>query len=298
MSRSRNWIFTLNNYTDADVEQLRELGGGGRCLYLVFGRERGVGGTPHLQGYVRYPHAKLFSAVKHDVSERAHVQPARGTFAQASAYCKKELDFEEFGEGEPEQGRRTDLDRFREWITTLSDRPATADIVRLFPALWIRSGTRLWDVVDAFLPPVRRIQGTPVLRTWQSELLDIIEADEPTDRTVMFYVDPAGNTGKSWFCRFLLDIRLDVQVLRIGKRDDLAHAIDTTKHVFLVDVPRSQMEFLQYSVLEMLKDQTIFSPKYHSMTKTLSRAPFVVVFCNEEPDMTKLSEDRYLITYV
>jgi hypothetical protein len=84
-------------------------------------------------------------------------------------------------------------------------------------------------------------------------------------------------------------------LLAPGKRDDLAHAIDVSKSVFLFNVPRGSMEFLQYGVLEQLKDRVIFSPKYESTTKVILQKTHVVVFCNEEPDLTKMSADRYVI---
>ena len=45
-SRSNNWCFTLNNYTDESQQKVRDLGVGAE--YLVFGRELGESGTPHL----------------------------------------------------------------------------------------------------------------------------------------------------------------------------------------------------------------------------------------------------------
>lgn len=298
MASSRNWCFTLNNFVPDDEERLRILGGSGRVLYLVFGREQGVGGTPHLQGYVRFPHAKVFSTVKREISDRAHVEVARGSPLQASSYCKKEQDYEEFGDPPKGAGARTDLDRFKEWVVELGKRPSHEQLVRQFPGLWLRSGNRLWDIIDAYIPKPQLVADDSVLRDWQQALVEELSGELNDTRTIKFVVDPVGNTGKSFLCRYLVTKRDDVQILRIGKRDDLAHAIDASKSIFLIDVPRSQMEFLQYSVLEMLKDQTIFSPKYHSMTKTLLKPPFVVVFCNEDPDMEKLSMDRYDIRYV
>ena len=55
------------------------------------------------------------------------------------------------------------------------------------------------------------------------------------------------------------------------------------------------MEFLQYTILEQLKDRMVYSPKYNSMMKYMQFVPHVVVFCNEQPNMTAMSEDRYEI---
>jgi len=89
--------------------------------------------------------------------------------------------------------------------------------------------------------------------------------------------------------------RDDVQRFSVGKRDDLAFAIDVTKFLFIFDIPRGQSEFLQYGVLEQLKDQLIFSPKYMFICKVIHHKVHVVVFMNEEPDRNKMTADRYHI---
>jgi Putative viral replication protein len=296
--RARSWCFTINNYNDVDQQRLRSLGGDAGLTYLIFGRERGTTGTPHLQGYIQFRNAKVFAVVKRIVGERAHLEKSFASPDSAATYCKKEGDYEEFGTAPVGSGKRTDLIEFIDWLQSLENRPSLREIIIAFPALYNRSGTRLWDFVDAHVPrtalvPVENV----VLREWQQDLVSDL-GDGVDDRTISFYVDPVGNTGKSFICRYLMTVRDDVQCLRIGKRDDLAHAIDQTKKVFLIDVPRSQMQFLQYSILEMLKDRTVFSPKYHSGMKVLSTTPFVIVFCNENPDMEALSEDRYDIKQI
>lgn len=85
------------------------------------------------------------------------------------------------------------------------------------------------------------------------------------------------------------------QRLSVGKRDDLAFALDANKSLFLFDIPRGQLEYLQYSILESMKDQMVFSPKYQSMSKVFANPVHVVVFTNEQPDQTKMTSDRYNI---
>jgi len=58
------------------------------------------------------------------------------------------------------------------------------------------------------------------------------------------------------------------------------------------------MEYLQYAVLEKLKDQIIFSGKYASSTKYIEHPVHVVVFSNEEPNMDALTLDRYVVRYL
>lgn len=108
--RSRAWCFTWNNYSDADVVYVRSLAA--EADYLVFGRERGASGTPHLQGYITFRNARTFASVR-TIFKNNHVESAMKDDA-AALYCKKEGDFEEFGERPKGQGKRCDLDEVRD----------------------------------------------------------------------------------------------------------------------------------------------------------------------------------------
>jgi len=91
--QSRNWCFTLNNYT-AD-EEVRV--GDSEPKYMVYGRETAPDtGTPHLQGYIVFKTNKRLGAVK-NILPRAHWSIAKGDAAQNYAYCTKDGDFEEMG---------------------------------------------------------------------------------------------------------------------------------------------------------------------------------------------------------
>lgn len=92
-SRVRNFVFTLNNYNDDEVESVKSI----PCKYLCFGYEVGESGTPHLQGMVCFKNNKTFSAVKR-LLPRAHIEKMRGTFKEASEYCKKDAHFFEKGD--------------------------------------------------------------------------------------------------------------------------------------------------------------------------------------------------------
>jgi len=85
----------------------------------------------------------------------------------------------------------------------------------------------------------------------------------------------------------------DVQLLGIGKREDIAYMIDRNCTIFLFDIQRGCMQFLQYAVLEQIKNKVIISTKYRSGTKYLRKNAHVVVFCNEMPLDNALSRHRY-----
>jgi len=141
-------------------------------------------------------------------------------------------------------------------------------------------------------PPVIR-EGEP--RDWQRVLSD--ELDGPADdRSIIFYIDEIGETGKTWFQQWYFSAHQNsCQILGVGRSVDMAFAVDANKHVFLINVPRDGMQFFQYSIAEQLKDRMVFSTKYASEMKILAQNTHVIIFANEYPDESKLSADRIII---
>lgn len=288
---SSRWVFTLNNPTADEIayvtEQLNSV------KYGIFGRETGESGTPHLQGFFIAAEAITLRSAKRIVGDRSHVERARGTSQQARDYCRKDGDFTEFGTFPENQGSRSDLDALLAWGDEFQRSngrpPASPDFARDQPHAYLKY-PRLVRLFEHRTTPSLQA-GEPL--EWQSELEEEL-LEEADDRKIIFIPDEAGGLGKTWFQRWFLTKHPGVaQVLSIGKRDDLAHAVDTTCRVFFFNVGRDQMQYLQYAILEQMKDRMIFSPKYQSRTKYLPILPHVVVFSNEDPDMTKLTADRY-----
>lgn len=102
--QSRNYCFTINNYTLNEIDFLENKL---NYSYLIYGYEKGENGTEHLQGYIEFSSCKRFNTLKRELP-RAHLEPRRGSQKQAIEYCKKEGEWLEFG-CKKEQGRRTDL---------------------------------------------------------------------------------------------------------------------------------------------------------------------------------------------
>lgn len=292
---AKRWCFTINNYTAVELQSI--LDSSDNFDYLCVGRERGSNNTPHLQGYLVLKQKLRLANVKVLPGfARAHLEVSRGTPKQASDYCKKDGDFEEFGTLPTGQGHRSEFDDLKEWLKKLDAPPSHRDMAEEFPSLWGRYRSSCIGFADLFAPKPRLVEGT--LRGWQADL-DTLVSQPPDDRQIFFVVDENGNSGKSWLTRYWFTNRsADVQMLSIAKRDDLAYAIDESKCLFIFDVPRGGMEYLQYTILEKLKDRVVFSPKYLSGTKILARVPHVVVFCNEEPDRTKMSRDRFKVIHI
>ena len=297
--QSARWCFTVNNPTDADASAIAELGDGPLTRYLVVGREIGESGTRHLQGFVIFHQVQSRAAVSGYIA-RAHLEPARASSVQASDYCKKDGDFDEYGVC-PRSGQRFDLQALLKWgddfIASHKRAPTAHECAVEQPAAYLKY-PRLISLFQARAPPPD-FGREGERRPWQHELEDELEGPCDNDRRVTFIVDQVGGAGKTWFQQWFLSKNpARAQIVSIGKRDDVAHTIDETKEVFFFAVPRGQMEFLRYEILEMLKDRMVFSPKYASRMKFLSVVPHVIVFSNELPDMNKMSLDRYYIKEV
>lgn len=294
-SRGKRWCFTLNNWTEGEQQLLADLLDSEHVFYGVYGRETGENNTPHFQGYVIFAEPKTFNQAKQLLGERYHIEISKGTPRQASDYCKKDGDYEEFGELVDAKGKRTDWERLRDWCKEQNFMPTDYELWDTFPSLMGRYKNGVREMCHSLIRIDPRETGQ--LRNWQRDLERWLDG-EPDDRRVTFVVDEEGNTGKSWFIRYYQKKYPKMsQKLPFGKRDDMAHAVESGKRVYFIDVPRQSMEYLQYSILEMLKDKSVSSPKYESVVKEWDENSHVVVFCNEEPDREKLTRDRYHIFY-
>lgn len=93
MGGAKHWCFTINNYTDQDLAALDSF----ECDYIIYGKEVGEKGTPHLQGYVALLNRKTLNWMKTNFHKTAHLEIKRGKVSEALNYCKKDGDFKERG---------------------------------------------------------------------------------------------------------------------------------------------------------------------------------------------------------
>jgi len=139
-----------------------------------------------------------------------------------------------------------------------------------------------------------------IWRKWQAELLDILS--KPADsRTIHWFWEPNGNSGKSYLAKYLYLSR--PCIIAEGKANDIFNGLLThfeefpddveTELVIIVDVPRSSIGYLNYGALEKIKNGLIYSGKYEGGTCVFEH-PHLIVFANEAPSQYEWSKDRII----
>lgn len=112
-SKLRRFVFTLNNWTREDIQELKSLVPD-NISYLCYGKEVGKKtGTKHLQGYGELKKQLHFTTLKKMMGNKYYLAKSKGTQQEAIEYCAKEGKFYEFGE-KKNMGARGDLDEVRE----------------------------------------------------------------------------------------------------------------------------------------------------------------------------------------
>lgn len=104
--RIRRFVFTLNNWTQAEYDSITAL----PCSWMVIGKEVGDSGTPHLQGACILGTQMSFSRLKTLTGfKRCHIEPMYGSPEKSLAYCSKE-DLHPYVSGIlPIPGKRSDI---------------------------------------------------------------------------------------------------------------------------------------------------------------------------------------------
>lgn len=291
---AKNWFLTVPNYTPNDISFFETIPYGDKVLYAIVGKEVGEGGLEHLQAVIRFKSKLRFRTVKTflTLSSECHLECCRNV-AHSIIYCKKEGNFTEYGDlslSGSTAGKRTDLEEFKEAVK--AGEYDIKSLMELHSEVFARYHRFCLSYID-INKPIKPVEEHDLM-AWQTILYELLQFP-PNDRTIYFVVDFDGNNGKTWFAHWIYGKLPNVQVIPPGKKNDMVFALDESIGILFVDCPRSkQGEYIQYDFLEEVKNGYIFSPKYESRVKRLSKC-HVVVLMNEDPDMTKLSEDRYHI---
>lgn len=166
---SKSWVFTLNNYRDEDEKFLNNLS----CNYLIYGREIGEKGTPHLQGFVTFKGAYKLTGLKKIMGSRYHLEIAIAK-EQAVNYCLKDKDYVIVDNRS--QGKRTDLEAVAKCIKSHGLQQAIEE----HPVAYIKYGTGMTKLACAetckpryFKPEIKWIWG----RTGVGKTRSVVETE-------------------------------------------------------------------------------------------------------------------------
>lgn len=248
--RSRSMVFTINNPSNAQIAMHKLIPWRSDVTHYVAQVERGLAlGTRHLQGFVRWKHARSYSAAMKSLGT-GHFEAAKGTLMQNMHYCTK--------------------------VETREDGPWSAGFPR-----------------PRALPTV--------LRPWQ-ENASKIAAELPDDRTIYWFWDQLGGTGKTQLQ--LLWHRDFNAILVDGNSRDAKCAIKLAwgpenggvpEHpIVMMNLPRNTQRPQLWPILESLKDGIFFSGKYEPGMMVLPLL-HVFVFANEPPLRCSLSTDKICV---
>lgn len=139
---------------------------------------------------------------------------------------------------------------------------------------------------------VRNIYNNVELRRWQSQLITLSGMQK--EREIYWIVDPIGNNGKTFLSYYLSDLHGALRVSNPSS-NDFAYAYDY-QDIVIFDYNRVAEKHINYSLLEDLKNGSLWSPKYQSSVKSFREKNVTVIcFANYPPDFSALSHDRWTL---
>lgn len=103
-TKSRNWCWTLNNYSEDEIKHIAAYATLNPKMYIIYGKEVGDGtsdvplGTPHLQGFSHYPSCQAHTAL-HKMAPRCSpsIMYEKSNPVSCITYCSKGGDVTTFG---------------------------------------------------------------------------------------------------------------------------------------------------------------------------------------------------------
>ncbi|AAA42894.1 ORF1 [Coconut foliar decay alphasatellite] len=282
-SSIRRWCFTLNYETEEEaanvVRRIESL----NLVYAIVGDEVAPStGQRHLQGFIHLKTGRRLQGLKTVLgNDRIHLEPTRGSDEQNRDYCSKERVLLEHGVPTRPGVKRPRLaQRFAEEPDELRlEDPGgyRRCVVHGASVEWTR-----WAAENPFPFPYHN---------WQLEVLSAI-GEPADDRTILWICGRDGGDGKSVFAKYL-GLKPDWFYTCGGTRKDVLYQyIEDPKRNLILDVPRCNLEYLNYALLECVKNRAFSSDKYEPLSYLGFDHVHVLVFANVLPDYLKISRDR------
>lgn len=136
------------------------------------------------------------------------------------------------------------------------------------------------------------------LYDWQKSVLTILEK-EPDDRTIHWFWDHKGCSGKTTLAKYILKNYANATYSCACKSADILTITDETKNIYILNFTRTQEGFCPYNALEQLKDGLISDSKLKKKSNNIIMdPPHVICFANWPPETHKLSVDRWKVVEI
>lgn len=313
-ARARRFRFTWNNYTEENVELLKQLTKDD-CDYIVFGFEKAPKtGTPHLQGYIEFSNPLLGSTAKSRLDpvlkkeSKVCLLTCQANHAANAEYCKKDASkdteaeakyggkYIEITHKERRQGKKENVieQKWADVLETVNDGVDFAEFASKHTEIAIKHSSGIQTLIavtkeaQSKAAMAERMKGAK-LKPWQQKLEEQL-VKPADDRKVTWIYDTVGGKGKTWFVKYML-ANHEVARFENASSKDIAYAYKGEQIVFF-DFSRTCEERVNYGVIESIKNGMLFSSKYASCQKYFD-IPHVVIFANWPPNVEALSKDRW-----
>ena len=139
LARFTNWVFTINNFTEEEVQGVKDLEEDERIKTLICGRETGEQGTPHLQGFFGLHSRQYRTNVirMFPVFTRAYLAGAKGSLRDNYIYCTKQHDvIASKGMSDPEMNKKLTGGADWQMIMTELSRCNRSQFEMMFPKFY------------------------------------------------------------------------------------------------------------------------------------------------------------------
>lgn len=218
MAKSRNFQFTLNNYTQEHEDKLKKMFDDKKLLCVQYGREVGESGTPHLQGYVNLKYGKTITAMnkfftKH-LGKAPHLEIPRNLEALWN-YNKKDGNVVQHGEtpvvrqarGRGEGGKKKseeDYELLGQAVIQNNKEEAMKLVLKEAPALALLHGDKIAKNLELYFPEQNDYESPYPEGSFliPQEVTDWFNQKGKTRCQLLFVTGPP-NTGKTAMIRSL-----------------------------------------------------------------------------------------------
>lgn len=135
------------------------------------------------------------------------------------------------------------------------------------------------------------------LYNWQKEVVEMCRNDPTDDRSIYWYWEAEGCTGKTTLIKYICSHFSKATFTCATKSADILTIASEQKNIYLISFARSNPDgFNPYNALEQLKDGLISDSKLKKKCRNIMmNSPHVIVFANWPPKTNTMSKDKWVI---